>query len=73
MRQWQGMREAAKLGWGLLAGRAGEAGLFLAFRLRHQGAFLFLSLKNSSGPLALVHLSNAALKREWKEVLGEPT
>lgn len=33
MGQWQGMREAAKLGWCLSAGRAGEAGLISSLQI----------------------------------------
>lgn len=41
MRQRQGMREAAKLGWGLLAGSAGEAGLISGLQIEAPGGLSF--------------------------------
>lgn len=42
----------------------------LVSRLRPEQAFLYLSLKMPWCPLALHHLSNPALKKEWEEVWG---
>lgn len=68
--EWQEMREVAELGRCLSAGRAGEAGLISGLQLEPQWAFLFLSLRSSSGPLALLHLSNSALRGSGEERQG---